>query len=226
MINFDSCRLFIIELEAHDKKEEDNGKTADKNKNIRTLEEFSFFEEVENLNQLLDSEQHKTNPAIDVIEGAQADLKKQFEMCKEAQRQLITILDIQSGQEEISWMKKINKIYSQINLKVGIFMQNHQKNTKLAFCRNEMSAGQGIRLEHMKMPVFDGDIRDYPRFKSDFLKQVVSEMKSKDSMAYVLRSCLTKIPLEHDLQDIDQETIKITGRTILSNEQQQHLFEE
>ena len=112
----------IIELEVHDKKEEDNGKTVDKNKNIRTLEEFSFFEEVENLDQLLDSEQHKTNPAIDVTEGAQADLKKQFERCKEAQRQLITILGIQSGQEEISWMKKIHKIYSQINLKVGIFM--------------------------------------------------------------------------------------------------------
>ena len=67
---------------------------------------------------------------------------------------------------------------------------------KLAISKNEMSAGQDIRLEHMKMPVFDGDIRDYPRFKSDFLKQVVPEMKSKDSMAYVLRSCLTKIPLD------------------------------
>ena len=92
-------------------------------------------------------------------------------------------------------MKKIHKIYSQINLKVGIFMQNHKKNTKLAISKNEMSAGQDIKLEHMKMPVFDGDIRDYPRFKSDFFKQVVPEMKSKDSMTYVLRSCLTKIPL-------------------------------
>ena len=117
----------VIELEVHDKKEEDNGKTVVKNKNIRTLEKFSFFEDVENLNQLPDSEQHKTNPAIDVIEGAQADLKKQFERCKEAQRQLITILDIQSGQEEISWIKKIHKIYSQTNLKVGIFMQNHKR---------------------------------------------------------------------------------------------------
>ena len=66
----------VIELEVHDKKEEGNGKTVDKNKNIRTLEEISFFEEVENMNQLLDSEQHKTNPATDVIEEAQADLKK------------------------------------------------------------------------------------------------------------------------------------------------------
>ena len=66
----------VIELEVHGKTEEENGKAVDKNKSIRTLEEFSFFEEVENLNQLLDSELHKTNPAIDVIEGAQADLKK------------------------------------------------------------------------------------------------------------------------------------------------------
>ena len=61
---------YVIELEAHDKKEEENGKAVDKNKNIRTLEEFRFFEEVENLNQLLDFELHKTNPAIDVIEVA------------------------------------------------------------------------------------------------------------------------------------------------------------
>ena len=122
-------------MEAHDKKGEDNGKTVDKNKNIRTLEEISFLEEVENLNQLLDSEQHKTNAAIDVIEGAHADLKKQFERCKEAQRQLITILDIQSGQEEISWMKKIHKIYSEINLKVGIFMQNYKRILSLLFLR-------------------------------------------------------------------------------------------
>ena len=45
------------------------------------------------------------------------------------------------------------------------------------------------------MSVFDGDTRDYPRFQSDFLKQVVPEMKSKDSTAYVLRTYLTKIPL-------------------------------
>ena len=48
----------------------------------------------------------------------------------------------------------------------------------------------------MKMPVFDGDIRDYSRFKSDFLKKVVPEMKSEDSSSYGLRSCLTKIPLD------------------------------
>ncbi len=56
-------------------------------------------------------------------------------------------------------------------------------------------SGHGIRLESMKMPLFDEDIRDYSRLKSDYLKQVVSKIKCKDSMAYALRSCLTKLPL-------------------------------
>ena len=79
------------------------------------------------------------------------------------------------------------------NYKISIFMQSHKRNTKLAISKNETSAGQGFRLEHMKMPVFDGDIRDYPRFKSYILKQVVPEMKSKDSTAYVLLSYLRNI---------------------------------
>ena len=44
---------------------------------------------------------------------------------------------------------------------MGIFMQNHKMNTELTISKNKTSAGQ---LEHMKMPVFDGDIRVYPRF--------------------------------------------------------------
>ena len=49
-------------------------------------------------------------------------------------------------------------------------MQNRKKNTELAISKNETSGGQGIRLENMKMPVCDGDIRNYPRFMSDFFK--------------------------------------------------------
>ena len=62
----------------------------------------------------------------------------------------------------------------------------------------------------MKMPVFDGDIRDYPRCKSDFLQQVVPEMKSMGSTAYVLRSCLTKVPLDivKDVNDDSDEMWK------------------
>ena len=49
----------------------------------------------------------------------------------------------------------------------------------------------GIRMERLKMPSFNGDIRNYAKFKLDFKKQVESQIESKDSLGYVLRSCLT-----------------------------------
>ena len=52
----------------------------------------------------------------------------------------------------------------------------------------------GIKLERMKMPNFNGTIREYPRFKSDFLKQVMPEIGSKDKAAYALKSCLSAQP--------------------------------
>ena len=47
-------------------------------------------------------------------------------------------------------------------------------------------------MERMKMPAFSGDIRDYPRFKSEFQKHVAPITKSEDAAAYLLKSCLEK----------------------------------
>ena len=41
------------------------------------------------------------------------------------------------------------------------------------------------------MPTFDGNIRQYPRFKRDFETQVLQSV-SRESAPYALRSCLTK----------------------------------
>ena len=44
------------------------------------------------------------------------------------------------------------------------------------------------------MPKFDGDIRQYPRFKKDFEQQVLPGLP-KESAPYALRSCLGREPL-------------------------------
>jgi len=48
----------------------------------------------------------------------------------------------------------------------------------------------------MKMPAFSGNIRDYPRFKSEFQKHVAPLTTSEDAAAYLLKSCLEKEALE------------------------------
>ena len=41
------------------------------------------------------------------------------------------------------------------------------------------------------MPSFTGEIRDYPRFKTDFERQVMPTI-SIENAPYILRSCLSK----------------------------------
>lgn len=53
----------------------------------------------------------------------------------------------------------------------------------------------GLQLEKLGLPVFDGDVRQYPRFKSDFERFVRPEMTS-DQAAFVLRRSLGKKPLQ------------------------------
>ena len=48
----------------------------------------------------------------------------------------------------------------------------------------------------MKLSSFDGDIHDYPRFKSDFKRQVLPGLKKPETAAYVLKSCLSKSPFD------------------------------
>ena len=50
---------------------------------------------------------------------------------------------------------------------------------------------------------FSGDIRDYPRFKSDFQKQVEPTMGGDQEAAYVLKCCLSNVALEiiHNVDD-------------------------
>ena len=51
------------------------------------------------------------------------------------------------------------------------------------------------QLEMVKMPLFTGRIRDYPRFKMDFEKQVMPTINI-ESAPYILRSCLSKEPAD------------------------------
>ena len=69
----------------------------------------------------------------------------------------------------------------------------------------------GFRLEKMKIPTFNGDIREYPRFKTDFMKQVLREFASAEAAAYALRSCLGKMPYEI-VKDIDDNIVETWNR--------------
>ena len=59
------------------------------------------------------------------------------------------------------------------------------------------------------MPTFDGDIRQYPRFKKDFEQHVLPGLP-KESAPYALRSCLGREPLStvRSVEDDIEEMLK------------------
>ena len=74
-----------------------------------------------------------------------------------------------------------------------------------------ISCNSRIKLEPMKMPTFNGQIREYPRFRRDFEMQVMPSVKSADSAAYILKSCLFEEP--HDIvKSVDDDVREMWNR--------------
>ena len=65
-------------------------------------------------------------------------------------------------------------------------------------------------MEKMKLPSFSGQIREYPRFKTDFKKFVEPSIKD-ESAAYVLKQCLTDEALE-TVKNVDDDIAKMWER--------------
>ena len=61
------------------------------------------------------------------------------------------------------------------------------------------------------MPFFNGDIRDYSRFKSDFTRQVVPEVQNDYTAAYALKSCLGIVRLDI-IRNVDDDLAEMWRR--------------
>ena len=194
--NFASTQKHVICLrksrskaleEAENETRKDKTDAIEKAQRIRKLEEISFRQEANYLNSILDE-----SPGTNTTEGvklAQRNFEILFEKCRAAHHVLIRLLDKETALPQMDWIEPIQKIYRQINMMIGAFIQSRSKSDGHS---NSSSKASGLRLERIRMPRFEGGIRDYPRFKDDFKKQVMPEMQNSQSAAYALRSCLCK----------------------------------
>ena len=97
----------------------------------------------------------------------------------------------------MSWIAKYQDIYAQVSQEIGGMIQQ-----KRDADNKSKGSGSSMRLESMKLPVFSGNIRDYPRFRSDFERHILPELESDERAAYVLKSCLTGPPF-YDVCNVD-----------------------
>jgi len=104
------------------------------------------------------------------------------------------IIDPERVNDEINWFGKLQKIYTETQQRVAKYLQQFE--TEVPKNKDQDKSNSGLKLDRMRMPTFNGNIRDYPRFKSDFVKQVQPQTKGNDMTAYALKSCLSDAPYE------------------------------
>ena len=103
------------------------------------------------------------------------------------------MLTKESAESEIRWIHDIQRKYNGIieKLDVQIAKDEQLKESKQAIKEKTTN----LSLEKIKLPKFDGEIREYPQFKRDFQRHVEPTL-DKGDVSYVLRSCLGKEPYE------------------------------
>ena len=134
------------------------------------------------------------------LRKTERDIELALADCKRAHDKMLEILNEASTENEIEWIRTIQTRYNETIEKI-------QTLTTTTESKNNAKQNCALRMEKVKMPSFDGTIREYPQFKQDFQRQVMPTL-DKDSACYILRSCLAREPtdaikgVEDDIQEM------------------------
>ena len=129
-----------------------------------------------------------TIPALRKVQQA---LEVSLADCKAANDKYFEFLDREEAMLEVGWILVVQKRYNQVVAEI----ESHVAKVGSEIRSQSVEARQSnLRLEKIKIPKFDGELREYPRFKKDFEIQVMSSLNSATA-PYTLRSCLGKEPL-------------------------------
>ena len=125
------------------------------------------------------------------LKKCESDLATIFNDCKSLHDDIIALpLEARYIETEIEWIRKLHAQYSDIASQVEYYSDEN-----LAKQRIKSEQINYLQMEKAKLPTFNADIRNYPRFKSDFMTYVLPTT-NRTSAPYILRSCLTGEPLE------------------------------
>ena len=129
----------------------------------------------------------------DAIEEAKGEMRRQLEKYDSAQREYILCLTEDTDVEaELRLAEKMKTDCMNASIAASKLLESKT----LKRVEETGNKFMELKLERMKMPTFSGNIRDYPRFKADFKKHVIPYIKNPDTVAYVLKSCLSNAALE------------------------------
>ena len=175
----------------------------------RDQEHIRFQRSVDHIEELLgETNEDKCKYASEALKEAEVRLKERMDICEQIQQKYISNLESKEEKEKelgITIWETFNKICNKILMFIGQHgMKLKDKAEKGGGCTDQ---GSSFRLEKLRFQIFDGNVRKYPRFKSEFNKYV-EPICNPDQVAFILRSYLSEEIKEEvdnlgdDLKDI------------------------
>lgn len=108
---------------------------------------------------------------------------------------MLELVDSKRPEYEIQWIHNVHAHYNEVSGRIESFIARKIQH-------DSVRKQNPLQLEKVKMPSSTGEIRDYPRSKMDFDKQVMPTINIERAL-YILRSCLSKGPA--DVKSIDDD---------------------
>ena len=144
----------------------------------------------------------RSSVAAKVIE----EIRYLFQRCKMVHSEYVyncKRLDETFDADGDEWLEDIVEIYNNVIRCATMYVG---KDTSAQFSNSGIQGNCEIKLPRIPLPEFNGNVKDFPRFKSDF-KTYVRPRLNKSVIAYVLKSCLTGPPLETVKNLADNEEV-------------------
>ena len=158
-----------------ERQKQESDRKIEREARSREMEEVAFKQGFENLRVLMGSEKEKASPAVSVLDAARDDLKEQLQRCKKAHGEYVILLDTEKAHLETNWIARYYQdFYAQVSREVGGMVQQKRDDD------SKSKESGSMRLERMKLPVICGNIRDFPRVRSDFEHCIMPELKSDE----------------------------------------------
>lgn len=134
---------------------------------------------------------------VNVIRAAEKRLGGILEKISSIHENIEILAEKPDGEVE-TWYQGILESFNKISIEIDICCDGQEKITNKSV---STSKSIGISLERIKFDIFDGNIRNYPIFKSEFLKHI-KPLHHPHEEAVVLKSYIA-VDIRKDVENID-----------------------
>ena len=149
-----------------------------------------------------------TNNSNAIIEGTYREYKEQRQQLQRTHIEYLSALKSSTEDNvfisvEEDWLTNVLCNFKQLDEDIRTVIYGRKESDTEQYC--------GLKLEKISLPSFNGNIRDYPKFRSDFNNYVLPRLHEKD-VPYVLKNCL--VGKAHELIKNVEEDAKVIWQRI------------